>query len=86
MRSQVIGENTSAVEVLNISPHGFWLYAGGGEHFLPFEKFPWFREARISEILNVELLHASHLHWPELDVDLTLGSIEDPDSYPLVYS
>lgn len=39
-------ENTSYVEVTNISNHGIWLYIKGTEYFLPFEDFPWFKERR----------------------------------------
>jgi hypothetical protein len=33
----------------------------------------------------VELLHDFHIHWPGLDVDLSLTSLEDPGKTPLVY-
>ena len=85
MKSKTAGEDISQVEVLNISRHGFWLFVRGHEYFLPFEDFPWFRDARISSILNVELLQPHHLYWPDLDVDLELESIRSPDDYPLVY-
>lgn len=26
-----------------------------------------------------------HLRWPDLDVDLTLNSIKNPEAFPLVY-
>ncbi|TFH49047.1 MAG: DUF2442 domain-containing protein, partial [Lysobacterales bacterium] len=55
------------------------------EYFLPFPDFPWFRNATVDQILRVELHHGDHLRWPELDVDLCLDSIENPESYPLVY-
>ncbi|MDQ7823641.1 MAG: DUF2442 domain-containing protein [Candidatus Eremiobacteraeota bacterium] len=85
MKSGKAGNHTSQIEVLNISQFGFWLSLDGDEHFLPFDKFPWFREARISDIINVELLHHSHLYWPSLDIDLELESIVHPEKYPLVY-
>ena len=85
MRSVAPGRSTSAVEVTHISPHGIWLLVGDKEYFLPYDEFPWFRDARLREIQDVELLHGSHLHWPELDVDLCLKSIENPDAFPLVY-
>lgn len=85
MQSQQLGENTSQVEVLNISKHGFWLLVQGEEHFLPFEEFPWFRDARVSDILDVQLLGPGHLYWAELDVDLDIKSIEAPEKYPLLY-
>ena len=85
MKSKIAGESTLAVEVLNISKHGFWILVQGREYFLPFEDFPWFRDANIASILNVELLQTHHLYWPDLDIDLELESIESPEKYPLIY-
>jgi hypothetical protein len=84
MKSNAVGEITSQVEVLNISQHGFWIYVNEEELFLPFEHFPWFKEASISAVLNLQLLHQHHLYWPDLDVDLELDSIKSPEKYPLV--
>lgn len=56
----------------------------GRELFLPFEAFPWFEEVPISQVMNVQLLHADHLYWPDLDVDLSVASIEHPQDFPLV--
>ena len=76
------GTSTSAVEVTNISPHGFWLLVDDRELFLPFDVFPWFKAASVQAITHVERPQPHHLHWPELDVDLTVDSIEQPDRYP----
>ena len=84
MKSDSIGAATSNLEVLNVSPHGFWLMVGQKEHFLAFEHFPWFRRAALEQLFRVELLHGEHLYWPDLDVDLDLERIERPESYPLV--
>jgi hypothetical protein len=84
MRFGKRGKPTSAVEVTNVSKHGFWLLTGRGELFAAFEDFPWFREASIGELLNVESPRAGHLYWPELDVDLALESLENPAAFPLV--
>jgi len=84
MKSEIIGNGTSAVEVLNVSPHGFWLWVAGGEYFLDFEQFPWFRKATLSQLFAVELHHGEHLFWPELDVDLDLDRIVYPEKYPLI--
>jgi hypothetical protein len=35
--------------------------------------------------LNVRLLNRVHLHWPDLDIDLEVQSLEHPDQYPLQY-
>lgn len=85
MKSLGLGTGTSKVEVLNISPNGIWLYVKGREYFLPYEQFPWFKEARVSEIHQVRLLRARHLRWDDLDVDLELESLEHLDRYPLKY-
>ncbi len=78
------GLNTSAVEVTNISQHGFWLLVDDRELFVPFAGFPWFLNAPVSAILKVERPHAEHLYWPDLDIDLAVESIEHPERYPLV--
>lgn len=87
MKSQKLGKSISEseVEVQNISTQGIWLYLKEKEHFLSYKDYPWFKDAKVSEIYNVVLLHDSHLHWPDLDIDLKLASIEQPEKYPLVY-
>ena len=77
------GKNTSKVEITNISQHGFWLYVKGKEYFLSFDEFPWFRDATIDDLVDVEITKGKDLYWPKLDVDLTLNIIEHPDKYPL---
>ena len=84
MRSAQLGKFISEVEVTNISKHGFWLFIGGREFLLPFEEFPWFRDVPVGKLLKVELPHPYHLYWPELDVDLAVESIEQPERFPLV--
>ena len=84
MKSANIGADISQVEVLNVSPHGFWLWVAEREYFLAFEAFPWFRQATLQQIFAVELFHRDHLYWPELDVDLDLERIHHPDKFPLV--
>lgn len=77
------GETISAAEVTNISKHGFWLMTAAGERFLPFAEFPWFKDAAVGHILNVEEPSLGHFYWPDLDVDLSLKIIENPSDYPL---
>jgi hypothetical protein len=84
MKSAAPGPSTSPAEVTNVSPHGFWLFIGERELFVPFNQFPWFREASVREITNVQLPSPHHLYWPDLDVDLAVESIEHPEKYPLV--
>ena len=72
------------LEVTNISRHGFWLYWDAREFFLPYELYPWFRDAKVKDILEVRLESPNHLYWPELDIDLSLDILEAPEKYPLV--
>lgn len=84
MKSAVVGNNTSGPEVTNISRHGLWLLLDNEELFLAFEQFPWFREAPIGKVLHVEQPSAQHLYWPDLDIDLAVESIRNPERFPLV--
>ena len=84
MTSAELGRNTFPAEVTNVSANGFWLFLGERELFVAFEHFPWFRDASIRAITNVQLPSAHHLYWPDLDIDLAVESIEHPEKYPLV--
>ena len=37
-----------------------------------FAEFPWFREAAIGALTNVQLPSPHHLYWPDLDIDLAV--------------
>ena len=82
-RSERLGSATSEIEVTNISAHGFWLYIGGRELFVSFQQFPWFADAPIRKLTRVEWPSPDHLYWPELDIDLSVRSIEHPAEFPL---
>ena len=82
MRSELLGENTS-VKVLGVNPLGLWLFAGNEEHVLSFEEFPWFQNASVKSVFNVERQGRTGFCWPDLDVDLTLDGIKHPENYPL---
>jgi hypothetical protein len=84
MKSHAGGKITLEVEVTQIDKQGIWLLIGEKELFLPFENFPWFRNASVGSIHNVELLNERHLHWPDLDIDLAVESIEHPERFPLI--
>src|SRR5262249_13828821 len=68
----------------NVSVHGFWLLLDERERFVPFKAFPWFRDASIAALCNVERPRSGHLYWPDLDVDLATESIDHPERFPLV--
>lgn len=76
MASATLGANISQVEVTNVSKHGFWLLLDDEE--------PWFKDASIGKLLNVERPRPHHLYWPDLDVDLAVESIRCPEQFPLI--
>jgi len=82
MKSSKRGVNIS-VNVENITPFGLWLFVNGHEYFLNYQDYPYFREQTIKAIQNVKLLHSCHLYWPDLDVDLEIDNLENPEKYPL---
>ena len=82
MKSDERGTSTLDVEVANISRLGFWVHLDERELFLPFKDFPWFESAPVSKILRVERPSQDHLYWPDLDVDLSVESIEFPERFP----
>ena len=82
MKSLKNGKNISA-SVENITPLGIWLFVKGKEYFLNYEAYPYFKHQTVKSIQNVKLLHGFHLHWPELDVDLEIDNLENPEKYPL---
>lgn len=84
MKSARRGGATSNVELSNVSVHGMWLLVDDRELYLPFDQFPWFRGASIEALADIERPRNGHLRWPQLDVDLTLDSIEHPERYQLV--
>ena len=83
-KSGKLGPATFQATVENISENGFWIFLGDREVFVPFSDFPWFKEAPVAQILDVQRPSLGHLYWPALDIDLSLESIEDPSRFPLV--
>jgi predicted nucleic acid-binding protein len=75
MKLQKLGKKTS-IEIQNISSRGIWLLVGEKEYFLNYKDFHWFQNATVKQICNIVFEHGYHLHWPDLDVDLDINSLE----------
>jgi hypothetical protein len=78
------GKSTLEVEVTDISAHGIWLLADNEEFFLSHVEFPWFKQAPLSAVFNVQQESPGHFYWPDLDVDLSLESMRHPEKFPLI--
>ncbi|MFH1777764.1 MAG: DUF2442 domain-containing protein [Candidatus Omnitrophota bacterium] len=74
---------TISVSVENITPFGVWMIVKGKEYFLNYSDYPYFKNQTIKSIQNVKLLHEFHLYWPDIDIDLEIDNLENPEKYPL---
>ena len=81
---ETTGKATSAVEVTMINAKGIALYVNGKEYFLPYERCPWFKNAKVSDVLNVSMVDKEEIRWETLDVDLEIESLIYPEKYPLI--
>ena len=84
-KSENPGVAISGPEVTEVTSAGFRLFVAGHERYLSFHDFPWFEGAPAWKIRNVEQVSADHLRWPELDIDLSVESIDHPGRFPLVW-
>jgi len=82
MKSLKSGKGIS-VSIENITPFGIWLFVKGKEYFLNYQNYPYFKNHSIKSIQNVKLVHGFHLYWPDLDVDLEIDNLENPEKFPL---
>lgn len=81
----MLGADTSQIEIVGVTQHGFWLLLDDQEElFVSFSEFPWFRSASIEQLLGAERPQPHHLYWPDLDIDLHVDSIRYPDRFPLI--
>ena len=55
----MLGTSTLAAEVAHVLPKRFWLHLGREELFVPYDEFPWFKQATIEQICI--------LKWPTAD-------------------
>lgn len=75
--------NTS-VSVLMINAQGIMLSVQGNDYFISYNRMPWLKDARISDVLNVKMSGRSAIEWTALDVDLEIESLKHPERYPLI--
>lgn len=76
-------QNTLA-SVLMINSQGIMISVLGHDYFLSYNRVPWLKDARISDVLDIEVSGRSAIAWPALDVDLEIESLKHPERYPLL--
>ena len=74
----------TSVNVRSIMPDGIFLTVYGNDYYLSYNRLPWFRDAKLSDIFNVEMIGDDAIRWDALDVDLEIDSLKYPERFPLV--
>ncbi len=89
MNSEPDGVDTSLselAEITAIDAAGFWLLVNDREYFVAFAAYPDFRRATVAQIYSMRRQGADHFYWPELDIDIELEALEQPERFPLVFA
>ncbi|MCD8093252.1 MAG: DUF2442 domain-containing protein [Bacteroides sp.] len=76
--------NDTSVSVLMINSQGIMLSVQGNDFFVSYNRMPWLKDARISDVLNVRMSGRSAIEWEALGVDLEIDSLKHPERYPLI--
>ncbi len=84
MKSLKRGKRTSRPVITNISRQGFWIFLKDKEYFLPYVKFPWFKDAAVADLTDIKMLHRAHLYWPKLDVGFSIDIIKHHEKYIMI--
>jgi len=74
----------TSVSVRSIMPDGIFLTVFDNDYYLSYNRLPWFRNAKISDIFNVAMMGDDAIRWDTLDIDLEIDSLKYPERYPLV--
>ena len=74
----------TSVNVRSILPDGILVSVQGKDYFLSFERLPWFKTAKVSDIMNVVADGDDAICWEALDVGLEIDSLKHPERYPIV--
>jgi len=74
----------TSVSVRSILPDGIFISVSEKDYYVSYDRLPWFRNAKISDIFNVKMCGNEGIRWDTLDVDLEIDSLKYPEKYPLV--
>ena len=72
-------------EITGITAIGFWLLVGEREYFVSFADYPAFRQATVAQIVDLQQPAPDQLYWPDLDIDIELAALDEPERFPLTY-
>jgi hypothetical protein len=86
MISSESGTNISVCNITSINDLGIWILIENREYFIPFSDYPGFKKASLNQIFQVRILPPSQLHWEEIDVDIELEALMQPEYFPLIFN
>ena len=64
---------------------GIFVLVNEKEYFIPFSKYDVFKKATVEEIYDCKLLSPSQLYWEQLDCDIEIDALDNPEKYVLIY-
>ena len=76
--------NHISVSVQAIVSDGIVLDISENSYFLSYTTNPWFKNAKISDVFDVEPISDVGVRWKNLDIDLAIDSFINPQKYPLI--
>ena len=85
MISSMLGTDTLTNSVTNISKYGFWILCHDTEYFIAFSDYPAFKNVPVDQIFNLQCTGNTQLRWPDIDVDIEIDALENPERFPLMY-
>jgi hypothetical protein len=56
----------------------------GKEYYVDFANYPWFLDTSMREIYNVEGGFGTGIYWPDLDLDISIEALDNPEKFPLI--
>jgi hypothetical protein len=72
--------------ITNIERKGFWILVNDVELFVPFDSYPDFENATLSQLFAFRSdENGQAFHWDELDVDIEIDALKYPERYPLLF-
>jgi len=79
------GNDILRYKVTNIERFGIRLLADDKEYYIKFNDYPAFKKASIDQILNIQRISPTQFRWPDIDEDIELEALEQPEKYILRY-
>ncbi|MCK9225106.1 MAG: DUF2442 domain-containing protein [Candidatus Muirbacterium halophilum] len=80
------GKNILNHEISSINSNGIWFILDEKEYFISFLDYPSFQKASLEDIFSFEFSYPDHIYWKNLDIDIELDSLTNPERFPLEYS